>query len=160
MLLGQRAELGYLVAPNERPSGVVGMHENDGSRPRVDGATELAHVDAEARVALQGVGDKAHFLARSNPTEQGVARAGNQHSIVSVGQQAENPRVGLAGAGRQDDSLWIDREAAPSVVAPNRPPSLQVASRRRFVGGAPRVAELGNERPQYRLLSRGWGSIR
>ena len=99
----------------------------------------------EAPVEAEPVGVQPHRLQRRQEVEERIARPRHQHAVAGIAQQLEQQRVGLAGAGGEDQVAGVDGEAALGVARGDGAPGLRQALRRGFVGGGARVAQGGGD---------------
>src|SRR5215472_19267238 len=84
------------------------MDEEDRTSVGSDGAFERLEVEEPAVSVGERVGDEAHVLKIGEKFEQRIAGLGEEKFVAGIAEEAEDVRVGLAGAGGEKKRFRID----------------------------------------------------
>src|SRR5437879_4050848 len=84
------------------------MHQNDSSGPRRNGHFQGRQINLPAMVVNKRVRHELHVLQIAQKIEQRIARLRNQNLVFGIAKQTKDVRVTLAGAGGENNILWID----------------------------------------------------
>ena len=126
VLLTDQVELLQLITLDERTGRIVGRDDDD--RPDVtgDGIGYRLEIDAPAKVVIIAklIGDEPDSLKSRQEVEERVAWLGDENRLPLIGKQFEEPRVSLAGAGREMKLSGICSQSTLTVVGDNSLASL------------------------------------
>ncbi len=86
---------------------IIGAHHHDGSGSRPHLSFECGKIHRPSTVIDEGVRDEAERLEAGQVFEEWITGPGNQNVIAWFGQELEQPGVGLARAGREEDILGV-----------------------------------------------------
>ena len=132
----------------------MGVDQQDGAAPSRERRGEGLEVDAPARPAArraQRVALRHDPLERREVLEEPVARRRQVYEVAGIGEQPEEVRVALAGAGGEHDVLGSEERALAPVVGGDRLARGGRAARLGLVARRRRVARsLGERRGQRR----------
>ena len=130
-----------LDARDERTGRVVRADEEQRPRAVSDArstlATSIVHRSRYSR--SYRVAD--HSVETRQVIEERIARTRHQHFVTGIGQQFEQQRIRVAGAGRQRDPIRGDGRAPPLVVARDGTTGVQQTERTRLVDQPPGIGE-------------------
>src|SRR6266404_2639983 len=87
---------------------VVGMDENDGSRPDGGCFVERIEIDLPTVIVEQRIRNEFNVAEIGQKLEQRVARLGYKNLVAGIAEQTKDVRVGFAGACGQDQALGIE----------------------------------------------------
>src|SRR5215469_13583413 len=88
--------------------GIVGMNEKDSTGTRGDGAFEGSKIDEPAMRVFEGVRNELDVLEAGEKFEQRIAGLGEEEFVPGIAEEAEDVRVGFAGAGSKKEAVGID----------------------------------------------------
>src|SRR5436853_4566449 len=87
--------------------GIVGMDNQDSPRRWMDFFLQCFEIDVPAVVVKKRVVHQADIVQVGQKLEQRIAGRWNQNFVIGIAEQAEEKRIGLAGAGGENDFLGI-----------------------------------------------------
>ena len=139
-------ERGQRLAPLHRSGGVRRGVDDDRPREGRERALDGGDVEAEARVAVEGIPPRGRADERGDRRVPGPPRVGHEHLVAGIGEHAQQRVEPAAGARRHDDLVRAAREAV------HRPDAIRdrLTQRRKPHGGRV-VSEALRRCPQCRL---------
>ncbi len=109
-------ELGLFVGLGVMAGGIVGMNEDGGAGARSDGAFEGREIELPAVIVDKRIADKFDVVEIGEEVKERVAGTGNEDFVAGIAEEAEEIRVGFAGAGGEEEIGWRDICSAGAVV--------------------------------------------
>ena len=124
---------------------VVGVHQNDGPRPRRDGAANSLRIDLPAVIVDERGGLELHVVQHGQKIEERVAGLDGEDFAAGIAEQAKEKAVGLAGAGGQNDLFGRKLNTVARIIIADRLPCAEQAARLRIVVERLGVGERGQQ---------------
>ena len=135
-----------MFLPLEKGAGrVVGIHDDNGLR-----SFSALAIDIEAPLAVivaEMVMAKLHVIDLREIIEERIRRPGNKDAFARVAEELEDQRIGLAGAGGEEDVGRVNADTLLPVVVANSFARREKPSRLRPVAQRLRVGERGEQLP-------------